>query len=215
MFGTTSRTIRFYEEKGLIQSTPGASRRRYTKEQIDNIKNVLVLRSLGVSVKSILELLNKDANLIDTLALKRAQIEALIETKRKEWMLLSNALVMIGSDKNIFDSELDPSSAVDNPKIAEIVKKCNKSVIGGSPEALYEHLDDTMKSRMPISGFEKVRKETLMPLGSFISFDKLEFDKKLPHIAYQYVKYEKLGLKIKYVFFGEKIVGFWLDYYEI
>lgn len=215
MFGTTSRTLRFYEEKGLIQSTRDSSRRRYTKEQIANIKIVLALRTLGVSVKSILELLNEDANLIDTLTLKRAQIEALIETKRKEWTLLNNALIMIGSDKNIFDSELYPPSAAENPRIAEIIKKCNESVIGGSPDALYEHLSETMKTYMPVQVFEKAREDTLMPLGNFISFDRLEFDKKYPHIAYQYVKYEKLGLKIKYVFFGEKIEGFWIDYYEI
>ena len=36
MLGTTSRTLRFYEEKGLIQSTTeGLShRRRYTEQQL-------------------------------------------------------------------------------------------------------------------------------------------------------------------------------------
>ena len=42
MLGTTSRTLRFYEEKGIIQSTTvgTSSRRQYTEEQISHIKNV-------------------------------------------------------------------------------------------------------------------------------------------------------------------------------
>ena len=31
----------------------------------------------------------------------------------------------------------------------------------------------------------------------------------------KYLKYEKLGLRIKFVMQNEKIYGFWLTYYEI
>ncbi|MBR4033904.1 MAG: MerR family transcriptional regulator, partial [Clostridia bacterium] len=52
MLGTTSRTLRFYEEKGIIQSTTlgTSARRQYSEEQLSLIKNVLVLRTLGLSV---------------------------------------------------------------------------------------------------------------------------------------------------------------------
>lgn len=58
MLGTTSRTLRFYEEKGIITSTTiGISdRRRYTEDQLSHIRNVFVLRTLGLSVKAIAEL---------------------------------------------------------------------------------------------------------------------------------------------------------------
>ncbi len=214
MFSTTSRTLRFYEEKGLIQSTPGASRRRYTEEQVANIKNVLVLRALGVSVKSISELLSDNTDLRETLTLKRAQIEALIETKHKELILLNKALAMINKDKSIFDSELEPPPVSEDPRIEAIIRECNESVIGGDPDALYKHFGDAMKEYMPVSVFEKAREDTLKPLGRFVSYDRLEYNQKYPHIVCQYVKYEKLGLKIKYVFYGEKIEGFWIGYYE-
>ena len=43
MLGTTSRTLRFYEEKGIIQSTvsPFSNRRQYSMEQLEQIKKVL------------------------------------------------------------------------------------------------------------------------------------------------------------------------------
>ena len=76
MLGTTSRTLRFYEEKGIIQSTTHgtSSRRQYTEEQISHIKNVLVLRTLGLSVKAVAELQTKGADLKDAVLSKRAEI---------------------------------------------------------------------------------------------------------------------------------------------
>ena len=60
LLGTTSRTLRFYEEKGIISSTdvPFQPRRQYTGAQVDHIRNVLVLRALGISVKAIKALQN-------------------------------------------------------------------------------------------------------------------------------------------------------------
>ena len=52
---TTSRTLRFYEEKKIITSTTTgiSARRQYTEEQLLQIKNVLALRKIGLSVKDI------------------------------------------------------------------------------------------------------------------------------------------------------------------
>ncbi|MBQ9079835.1 MAG: MerR family transcriptional regulator [Clostridia bacterium] len=216
MLQTTSRTLRFYEQKGIIKSTTSTSpRRQYTKEQISLIRNVLVLRTLGLSVKTIAYLQRSNADLRDALVLKRAEIEALIETKIKEITLLNNAIVMMEQDKDIFEQKLDPPPAENDAKLDTIIKKCTKAIIQGDATLLYEHLSDTMKEYMPRSAFERIRADTLAPLGNFVSLDKLEYDKKHPHIAYQFIKYEKLGLKIKYVFYEQKIQGLWLGYYEL
>ena len=65
MLKISSRTLRFYEEKRIIQSTsiPDSTRRHYTKEQLDQIKNVLILRALDIPIKAILELQEKDTDL--------------------------------------------------------------------------------------------------------------------------------------------------------
>ncbi len=62
MLGTTSRTLRFYEEKQIIKSTKvfDSPRRQYTAEQIDCIRNVLVLRALGLSISDIRDLQKQD-----------------------------------------------------------------------------------------------------------------------------------------------------------
>ena len=107
MLGTTSRTLRFYEEKGIIESTTlGLSpRRQYTEEQLSNIKNVLILRTLGVSVNSILKLQANKLNLRDIILSKRAEIYASIETRMREIHLLNEALTILDSGKTIFNDD--------------------------------------------------------------------------------------------------------------
>lgn len=94
MLGTTSRTLRFYEAKGIISSTTAgiSSRRKYTEDQVSHIRNVLVLRTLGLSIKSIAELQNLGGNLRDAVLEKRAEILASIDTRIREINLLNEAL---------------------------------------------------------------------------------------------------------------------------
>ena len=90
MLGTTSRALRYYEEKGIIQSTasPFQTRRQYSVEQIGQIKNVLVLRSLGLSIGQIQQL-QRGGSLLDAIAQRRAQLIASISSKMKEIHLLN------------------------------------------------------------------------------------------------------------------------------
>lgn len=51
--------------------------------------------------------------------------------------------------------------------------------------------------------------------GDFVSFHKTELDKMHPNKIHQYINYSKLGLKITFIFYGKKIDGLWLSYYEL
>lgn len=73
LVGTTSRTLRFYEEQGIISSTNGLQfkQRQYSNEQLAHLKNVFVLRNLGLSIKSIKGLLCENINLSTAILEKR------------------------------------------------------------------------------------------------------------------------------------------------
>ena len=130
MLGTTSRTLRFYEEKGIIQSTTvgASSRRQYTEEQISHIKNVLVLRALGLSVKTIAELQAQGTNLKDAVLSKRAEIYASIESRMREINLLNDALSALESGKDIFSNDWQLSPAI-NAKEKEIAQICTDAIL--------------------------------------------------------------------------------------
>ena len=215
MLGTTSRTLRFYEEKGIIQSTTvgTSSRRQYTEEQLSLIKNVLVLRTLGLSVKAIAELQINESDLKEAVLSKRAEIYASIELRIFEINLLNEALSALESGKNIFSEDWQHSSDLNAEEI-EIARLCTDAILNGNNNFLYEHLSDRLAQYMPKDVYCVVRKDTLAPLGDFISIDKTIVDDKFSNKLYCFVKYSKLGLKITYVFHGGKIDGLWLGYYD-
>ena len=216
MLGTTSRTLRFYEEKGIIQSTTVgiSSRRQYTEEQISNIKNVLILRALGLSVKSISELQTNGTDLRDAVLSKRAEIYASIDSRIREINLLNEALSVIESGKDIFTEDWQISS-VTNAEEKEIARICTDAILNGDNDTLYKYLSHRMTEYMPRSVFLAVRKDTLPPLGKFVSIDKTVADGMFSNKLYCYVRFSKLGLKITYVFHGGKIDGLWLGYYDL
>ena len=216
MLGTTSRTLRFYEEKGIIQSTTvgTSSRRQYTEEQLSLVKNVLVLRTLGLSVKAIAELQNSGTDLKEAVLSKRAEIYASIESRVREINLLNEALSALESGKNIFNEDWQLSSAMD-AKEKEIARLCTDAILNGDDNVLYEHLSPRLAQYMPKEVYCVVRKDTLAPLGDFVSIEKTVADDRFSNKLYCFVRYTKLGLKITYVFHGGKIDGLWLGYYDL
>ena len=216
MLGTTSRTLRFYEEKGIIQSTTvgTSARRQYSEEQLSLIKNVLVLRTLGLSVKAIAELQTKGVDLKDAVLSKRAEIYASIDSRIREINLMNEALSALESGKDIFAEDWQLSSAM-NAEEKEIARICTDAILSGDTDTLYEHLSPRLAEYMPRDVYHIVRKDTLSPLGDFVSIDKTVADDRFSNKLYCFIRYSKLGLKITYVFHGGKIDGLWLGYYDM
>ena len=216
MLGTTSRTLRFYEEKGIIQSTTvgTSARRQYSEEQLSLIKNVLVLRTLGLSVKAVAELQTKGADLKNAVLSKRAEIYASIDSRIREINLLNEALSALESGKDIFAEDWQLSSAM-NGEEKEISRICTDAILSGDTDTLYEYLSPRLAEYMPRDVYSVVRKDTLAPLGDFVSIDKSVADDRFSNKLYCFIRYSKLGLKITYVFHGGKIDGLWLGYYDM
>ena len=216
MLGTTSRTLRFYEEKGIIQSTTIgiSSRRQYTEEQVSLIKNVLVLRALGLSIKAIAELQNQGTDLKSAVLSKRAEIYASIESRIREINLLNEALFAIESGNDIFDRDWKHAPAAGFEEI-EIAKACTDAILNSNTDMLYRYISPRLAEYMPKDVYQTVRKDAVSPLGAFVALDKTVVDEGCRNRIYDLVKFTNLGLKITYVFYGGKIDGLWLGYYDM
>lgn len=215
MLGTTSRTLRFYEEKKIITSTTVglSARRKYTEEQLLQIKNVLVLRSLGLSVKSITELQKEQSDLKNAVLSKRSEIYASIEAHIKEINLLNEAVYALELGKNIFDGVWQSRSDADFKEL-EIARLCTDAIISNDDEFLYRHLSSRLLQYMPKDVYSVVRRDTLATLGDFLGIDEIAADKKYSNKIFSKVRYSKLGLMITFVFHAGKIDGLWLGYYD-
>jgi DNA-binding transcriptional MerR regulator len=96
MLNITSRTLRFYEDKGLISSTREFSnRRKYTTEQIELIKKILVLRTLGLNISQIKKIQTGDNDLKQAIIEHKSKIIATIVSKSKEIKLLDEHTAFI------------------------------------------------------------------------------------------------------------------------
>ena len=216
MLGTTSRTLRFYEQKGIISSTsvPFQTRRQYDAEQIEHIKKVLVLRSLGLPIAKIQKLQQGNADLSSAIAEHKAQIIASIVSKAKEIRLLDEALSTIEDGGNIFTEKKNDANAPSYDRLA-IANTFTDMFLSGDLNGCFSYFTEMLQEYLPLSAFKRVVSDTLQPLGSFVRKRKTEYDKEIHNIIYSYLEYEKLGLYIKFVFYKDKVHGIWLHYYVL
>ena len=215
LLGTTSRTLRFYEQKGIIDSTTDvfSKRRKYTDSQIKNIRTVLVLRSLGLSINEILRLQRDNGDLKNAIVSKRAEIIASIEKRIREINILNNAIFVIEAGKSIFDVKSNEDVIIDSD-LKYIIEECTDAIVFRNTEKLYDHLSLSMSQCMPREDYEKARNDTVAVLGDLVSFERIEVDPKCTNKIYSFVRYEKLGLLITFVFNNRRIDGLWLSYYD-
>jgi DNA-binding transcriptional MerR regulator len=213
---TTSRTLRFYEEKGIIASTRSlfSARRRYTEEQVEHIRYVLILRTLGLSVRAISDLQHKGVDLRQAILAKRAEIYAAVESLSRELRILNEALSIVeaGGAVGLVDTARDMTAYTG--EYARLLQECTAAIICGDTARLYRHLAPSLVAVLPLVSFDKTRIEALEPLGKFVSYGDLMVADDPPSAFIHYVRYEKLGLKITYVLTDGKIDGLWLGYYE-
>lgn len=213
MLGITSRALRFYEEKGLVSSTREFSnRRKYSKEQIEIIKKILVLRTLGLNISQIKKIQDGDNDLKQAIIEHKSKIIATIVSKSKEIKLLDEAMRTLESDGDIFCAKFDTNELqIKNKAVADITDK----FILGNYELVFNSFSEVLQAYTPLSAFERIVQDTLSPLGEFVSIDAINNDATDKSVFYSYLKYEKLGLRIKFVMYENSVHGFWLTYYEI
>lgn len=212
MLGTTSRTLRFYEEKGIITSTevPFCSRRHYSKEQIEHIKKVLVLRALGLSVAQIRRLQDGNVALSDAILEHKAELIASIVAKSKELRMLDDALATIEKGGSIYDP-VDHASMTQSMRL-EIARSFTDLFIKDEYDACFAYFSDMLQEYMPLSAWKRVAGDTVKPLGKLLHVKGIECDKEIKNVIYCGLQYEKLGLCIKIVFHRDKVHGIWLNY---
>ncbi len=216
MLGTTSRTLRYYEEKGIIQSTTDQfqTRRKYSPEQVEHIKHVLVLRALGLSVSKIQQLQQGHIDLSVAISQHKAELTSVIVAKAKELRLLDEALSTIDSGGSIFEEKENPPAIPHNRRL-EIADEFTNGFLRGDIDLCFGYFTDMLKEYLPLSAFKRVVNDVLKPLGKFIKKGKFEYDNDIPNVIYCDLQYENLGLYIKLVFHKEKVHGIWLNYYGI
>lgn len=213
LLGVTSRTLRFWEQKKLITSTrvQFSSVRHYTNEEFEQIKRIIVLRSLGLSIKSIEMLINEKTDLKKVILEKRAEIIASIVTRKKELDLLNEALMKIDVGEAIFSESETLNAENDLSDTADVFVD---AFLSGNVRGCYDLFSDVMKEYLPLSALKSITEDTLSPLGVFVTKKDTVISPTEKASVYINLEYEKLILIIKCVIRQNKIYGLWFSYAE-
>ena len=77
MTGLTRSVIRYYEKEKLIDPIRNASNgyRDYSEEDVENIRKIAYLRTLGISVEDIRRLINHEADLYRIVKKQKQMLE--------------------------------------------------------------------------------------------------------------------------------------------
>lgn len=107
--GASVRSLRFYEEVGLLSPSRDANTgyRRYTAADIDRLQEILLLRHLGVAVHDIAPLLSTTsaersehlARHLEELEAERDRLDRLIETVKRTIESLEGDAIMADTEK--------------------------------------------------------------------------------------------------------------------
>ena len=213
--GISTRTLRFYEEKGLIESvrTSSNNHRSYNTEQIDKIRDILALRAIGLSVKAIQEYLRGEVSLKEMVYLRKAEIYASIHAKQQEIYLLEDALANIENGGNLIRDNKKTRKAVDD-KLLQIVRSCSEYVVQGNMEELYAHFSQQIKDYMPPEAFQNRWRDAIIGMGVFVKLGDAWMEPEVNTVYYHNLHFEKMMIRLKYVFRGEIIHGFWIHHVD-
>ncbi len=209
----TSRTLRHWEEKGLIKSihdNPNAPR-SYDDSEKERIKKIIFLQKMGFKLNDIKLILSDGNNLRDSIKIYRAQISSQINTLQKQLRMLQITLACIDSGKDIFETDLYQPQKNES-KHVETAEKLALMLLSGNFDAVYECFSHTMKVRCIPSQIEAVWNEHTGCMGRFLGVEKTVSQSQDTAIAY--LRFEKCGVTIQCIFADTLLNGLWFDYYE-
>jgi DNA-binding transcriptional MerR regulator len=105
--GVTAKALRVYEREGLVVPHRAESRwRLYGPTQIARLHQIIVLRDLGLPLKSIKKLVGSHSRLRDILRLQRETLESQQDKIRRAIALIEVALCQIDEGRDLSLDEL-------------------------------------------------------------------------------------------------------------
>ncbi|WP_160679895.1 MerR family transcriptional regulator [Clostridium sp. C8-1-8] len=201
----TTRTLRFYEEKGLIQSIQEKARmpRKYSKEEAKKIGNVIFLKNLGFSISEICELYYDKQDIKEVVESRKLLIQTQIELKKLQIKRLQDMMLLLNEGNDIFSSKV----AIDEGKntLKEKALSFSKCFLERKWDKLHQHFQPAVCKVFTIDLLKNFRETVEEQFGNFKSIlhiDQFENDVSL------YIEFDKCTAVMKVIFSAFHITGF-------
>ena len=170
MLDTTSRTIRYYEQLGLIKTVRESKTapRQLDSEMIERLRKILFLRKLGLGLDDIAEVIDSDEKATELIIRKKAAMKAEINELVERVNLLSEVMAAAEQGENIYATEKRLSLPPDHEEMKRIAGICTRLILERRFEELQGYLEEDMR-QMPPGFFEVGWNVHIKPCGEFLS----------------------------------------------
>lgn len=208
---TSSRTLRYYEEIGLIKSKKVNNQRFYDEEEINKIKIIINLRKINLSLSEIKELLKNfnEETFNKVLKDKITNYQNIILQNTKELYVLNQVQKMVKDGVIINEAINEQLNTVINQDIIRV--KIIDEFVQSALKNDYEYLKSLVHEKVDIT-----------KLSSLFELIKLLNNKDYKYQILNYLNYFnnhillKLELDktyiIRFIFdYNNIIIGIWLD----
>ena len=170
MLDTTSRTIRYYEQLGLIKTVrqSNTAPRRLDEENIERLRRIRFLRKLGIGLDEIGGVIDSDEKAAELIKLKKAALVAEINELVERANLLTEVIAAVEQGENIYETDKRLNMPPDHEEMLRIAGECTRLILEHRFEELQGYLDEDMRQMLP-ELLEVGWNVHIKPCGAFVS----------------------------------------------
>lgn len=212
MLNMTSRTIRYYEQCGLIKTIRESKTapRKLDDEAIERLQKIRFLKMLGLRLGEIAIVIDSEAKAAEMIYGKTAELKAEIRSLAERIGLLEEVLAVVEKGGNIYSAERKIKQSADDTEMLRIAAECTNLVLERRFSELKPYLNSDMRM-LPPDFFEAGWNVHIKPCGKFISVGEQSI---VGNTVINRLHFEKLGVIIRIDVYGGIVAGMVLQYFK-
>lgn len=170
LLNTTSRTIRYYEQLGLLRTVREGENgaRRLDGENIERLKRIMFLRKIGLSLETILEVFRDGIDVQELLRAKKSEFTEEIKALRNHIRLLETVMKAAENGDNIFALSPEDIFAKEDAENRKLTAHFVQLMLAQRFDELMPLVHPIVRERVTPEMFSASWQEFFKSCGSFV-----------------------------------------------
>lgn len=212
MLNMTSRTIRYYEQCGLIKTVRESKTapRRLDEKNVERLRKIRFLRNLRLTLDEIAVVIDSESKAAEMIYGKTAELKAEIYDLTERIGLIEEVLAVAENGGNIYSVERKLGQTSDDTEKLRLASEFTNLLLERRFSELIPYLNSDMKM-LSVNFFEDVWNVHLKPCGKFISVGEQSVN---GNTVTNRLVFEKLGVVVKTEVCGGIVAGMVLQYFK-
>ena len=211
LLDTTSRTIRYYEQLGLIQTNRADKNapRRLDRENTEQLRKILFLRKIGLSLDEIQDIVKQKTDVTELIRSKSVSFQAEISELLDRIRLLDDVLRAAENGEDIYTAAPEKQYAEEDAAHLRIAAECTKMLLERRFAESAAYLHPKLQSHLSPAFTQETWDEFIEPCGTFLA---AAGQKTEGNIVHNRLHFEKTDISVRIGFLEGKVIGIIFQY---